>query len=97
MFDGLMEGLGFRFRRSPLRCRGSYDLPRTVASTPSSPGRAKPTTATLSTPSPIRGWKRVASPKMDTPSDICYHLAPVAGYAEFNAGDTDEFWPQGRR
>lgn len=39
----------------------------------------------------IRGWKRVASPKMDTPSDICYHLAPVAGYAEFNAGDTDEF------
>ena len=26
----------------------------------------------------IRGWKRVASPKMDTPSDICYHLAPVA-------------------
>ena len=39
----------------------------------------------------IRGWKRVASPKMETPSDICYHLAPVAGYAEFNAGDTDEF------
>lgn len=39
----------------------------------------------------VRGWKRVASPKMETPSDICYHLAPVAGYAEFNAGDTDEF------
>ena len=39
----------------------------------------------------VRGWKRVADPKMTTPSDICYHLAPVAGYAEFNAGDTDEF------
>lgn len=39
----------------------------------------------------VRGWKRVASPDMDTPSDICYHLAPVAGYAEFNAGETDEF------
>lgn len=39
----------------------------------------------------VRGWKRVADPKMETPSDICYHLAPVAGYEEFNAGDTDEF------
>ncbi|MDO4436800.1 MAG: ABC transporter substrate-binding protein [Coriobacteriaceae bacterium] len=39
----------------------------------------------------IRGWKRVASPKMEAPSDICYHLAPVAGYKEFNAGDTEEF------
>lgn len=39
----------------------------------------------------VRGWKRVANPAMDTPSDICYHLAPVAGYNEFNAGETEEF------
>lgn len=39
----------------------------------------------------VRGWTRVADPKMATPSDICYHLAPVAGYAEFNAGEADEF------
>lgn len=39
----------------------------------------------------VRGWTRVADPTMETPSDICYHLAPVAGYAEFNAGDTTEF------
>ena len=39
----------------------------------------------------VRGWKRVASPDMETPSDICYHLAPVAGYAEFHEGTTDEF------
>ena len=39
----------------------------------------------------VRGWKRVASPDMETPSDICYHLAPVAGYAEFHEGATDEF------
>lgn len=39
----------------------------------------------------VRGWKRVASPDMETPSDICYHLAPVAGYAEFHEGTADEF------
>ena len=27
-----------------------------------------------------RGWERVASPTMAAPSDICYHLAPIAGY-----------------
>lgn len=37
-----------------------------------------------------RGWERVASPAMATPSDICYHLAPIAGYDEFHAGDADE-------
>lgn len=37
----------------------------------------------------VRGWTRVADPKMATPSDICYHLAPVAGYAEFNGGEAD--------
>ncbi len=29
----------------------------------------------------VRGWTRVADPTMETPSDSCYHLAPVAGYA----------------
>ncbi len=37
-----------------------------------------------------RGWERVASSEMATPSDICYHLAPIAGYEEFHAGDADE-------
>ena len=37
-----------------------------------------------------RGWERVASPDMKTPSDIAYHLAPIAGYEEFHAGDADE-------
>ncbi len=39
----------------------------------------------------VRGWTRVADPTMETPSDICYHLAPVAGYAEFNGGESEEF------
>ena len=37
-----------------------------------------------------RGWERVASPDMATPSDICYHLAPIAGYEEFHGGSADE-------
>lgn len=39
-----------------------------------------------------RGWERVASSKgvKDTPSDIAYHLAPVAGYEEFHSGSADE-------
>lgn len=39
-----------------------------------------------------RGWERVASSKgvKDTPSDIAYHLAPVAGYDEFHSGSADE-------
>lgn len=39
-----------------------------------------------------RGWERVASSTgvKDTPSDIAYHLAPVAGYDEFHSGAADE-------
>ena len=37
-----------------------------------------------------RGWERVASPDMATPSDIAYHLAPIAGYEEYHAGEADE-------
>ena len=37
-----------------------------------------------------RGWQRLADGKMDSPSEIGYHLAPVAGYAEMNSGDADE-------
>ena len=36
-----------------------------------------------------RGWERVASPTMAAPSDICYHLAPIAGYDEYHAGNAD--------
>lgn len=39
----------------------------------------------------VRGWKRVAAPDMETPSDICYHLAPVAGYDAFHDGSADDF------
>lgn len=37
-----------------------------------------------------RGWERLADGKMASPSEIGYHLAPVAGYAEMAAGDADE-------
>lgn len=37
-----------------------------------------------------RGWERIASPKMSTPSDIAYHLDPVAGKAEYLAGEAEE-------
>ena len=37
-----------------------------------------------------RGWQRLADSKMDSPSEIGYHLAPVAGYAEMNKGEADE-------
>lgn len=37
-----------------------------------------------------RGWERVASPAMATPSDIAYHLDPVAGKAEYAAGEAEE-------
>ena len=29
-----------------------------------------------------RGWERLVDPNMETPSDIGYHLAPVAGYQD---------------
>ena len=34
-----------------------------------------------------RGWERMADPKMATPGEVGYHLAPIAGYAEMNSGD----------
>lgn len=37
-----------------------------------------------------RGWERIANPKMATPSDINYHLAPIEGYDEMNSGDATE-------
>ncbi len=37
-----------------------------------------------------RGWERLADSTMKSPSEIGYHLAPVAGYAEMAAGDADE-------
>ena len=37
-----------------------------------------------------RGWERMVDPSMATPGEVGYHLAPVAGYAEFAAGDADE-------
>ena len=37
-----------------------------------------------------RGWERLADPKRDSPSEVGYHLAPVAGYAEMNEGKADE-------
>ena len=37
-----------------------------------------------------RGWERLADPTRKSPSEIGYHLAPVAGYAEMAAGDADE-------
>lgn len=37
-----------------------------------------------------RGWERLADGKMSSPSEIGYHLAPVAGYAEMAAGEATE-------
>lgn len=37
-----------------------------------------------------RGWERIVNPKMATPSEINYHLAPVKGYDEFLAGSATE-------
>ena len=37
-----------------------------------------------------RGWERIASPKMKTPSQISFHLSPVLGYEEFHKGQADE-------
>lgn len=37
-----------------------------------------------------RGWERLADPSMASPSEIGYHLDPVAGYAEMAAGEADE-------
>ena len=37
-----------------------------------------------------RGWERLADPNLATPSEIGYHLAPVAGYAEMAAGEATE-------
>lgn len=37
-----------------------------------------------------RGWQRLADPKMQSVSEIGYHLAPVAGYAEMAAGEAEE-------
>ena len=36
-----------------------------------------------------RGWERIASPDMATPSEIGYHLSAVAGAAEMAAGTAD--------
>ena len=37
-----------------------------------------------------RGWERLADSKMESPSEIGYHLAPVVGYAEMNKGEAKE-------
>lgn len=37
-----------------------------------------------------RGWERICNPNMSTPSEINYHLAPVAGYAEMQASTATE-------
>lgn len=37
-----------------------------------------------------RGWERMVDPSMATPGEVAYHLAPVAGYAEYAAGEADE-------
>ena len=37
-----------------------------------------------------RGWQRLADSTMASPSEIGYHLAPVAGYAEMAAGKAEE-------
>ena len=37
-----------------------------------------------------RGWERIVDPKMATPSEINYHLAPVKGYEEFLKGTATE-------
>ncbi|SER64642.1 peptide ABC transporter substrate-binding protein [Parafannyhessea umbonata] len=37
-----------------------------------------------------RGWQRLVDPSMATPSEIGYHLAPVAGYDEMKSGAATE-------
>ncbi|AEB07351.1 extracellular solute-binding protein family 5 [Coriobacterium glomerans PW2] len=37
-----------------------------------------------------RGWQRLVDPNMKTPGEIGYHLAPVAGYSEYLAGNAKE-------
>ncbi len=37
-----------------------------------------------------RGWERICDPKMPTPSEINYHLAPVVGYDEMQKGTATE-------
>ena len=37
-----------------------------------------------------RGWERLADPSMETPGEIGYHLAPVAGYDDFSKGNATE-------
>ncbi len=37
-----------------------------------------------------RGWERLVDPKMTTPGEIGYHLAPVAGYDAFSKGEASE-------
>lgn len=37
-----------------------------------------------------RGWERICNPNMSTPSEINYHLASVAGYAEMQASTATE-------
>lgn len=37
-----------------------------------------------------RAWERLANPKMKTPSEINYHLAPIAGYEEMQKGNATE-------
>ena len=37
-----------------------------------------------------RGWERMADPKMATPGQVGYHLAPIAGYDDFINGKAKE-------
>ena len=37
-----------------------------------------------------RGWERICDPTMATPSEIAYHLAPVAGYEQMVTGAAKE-------
>lgn len=37
-----------------------------------------------------RGWERIANPKMEPPSEIAYHLSPIKGYEEMQAGKATE-------
>lgn len=37
-----------------------------------------------------RGWQRLADPKMTTPGEIGYHLAPVVGYDDMVSGASTE-------
>lgn len=37
-----------------------------------------------------RAWERICDPTMATPSEVNYHLAPIAGYDDIVAGNTKE-------